>query len=223
MRVEHTENESLAHSPRRSAGDFFGRGKGRFSMSKRATLIATGVSLLLLSACDVQMPQSGGPETKARAEGGQVPPLPQSPPPIAAIDASAPVTAAAKPDPTRLRAGESFALIVDVQIAKGWHIYAIDRPTGPALPTSISIGLPKGLAWDGNWTFPDPSLDESSLGNPSFLHEGAVTFRRRVRVARDVSPGPLSLRGALHYQACDRYSCRAPAQLTLQTEIHVVP
>lgn len=30
-----------------------------------------------------------------------------------------------------------------------------DRPTGPPLPTSIIIELPKGLAWDDTWIFPE--------------------------------------------------------------------
>ncbi len=191
-------------------------------MLRRSTLVVMGVSMLLLSACNFQTPQSARQVTQSPDEGGKVPPVPKSTPPSATTEADSPVTAAAKPDPASVRAGEAFTVLVDVHITKGWHIYAIDRPTGPALPTSITIELPKGLAWDGNWTFPEPSLDESSLGDPSFVHQGVVTFRRRVHVARDVSPGPRPLRGMLHFQACDRYSCRAPAQLLLQTEIDVV-
>jgi DsbC/DsbD-like thiol-disulfide interchange protein len=192
-------------------------------MLKRSSLVVLGVSMLLLSACNFQTPQSARQETRMPDEGGKISPVPKSTPPNATTEDDSPVTALAKTDPANVRAGGVFTVVVDVQMTGGWHIYAIDRPTGPALPTSITIGLPKGLAWDGNWTFPEPSLNESSLGHPSFVHEGAVTFRRRVRVARDVSAGQVPLRGRLNYQACDRYSCRAPAQLTLQTEMHVVP
>ena len=177
--------------------------------------------MLLLSACNFQTPHSARKATQSPDEGGKVEPVPKGTQPGATTEASSPLTAVAKSNPANVRAGEAFTVVVDVHITTGWHIYAIDRPTGPALPTSITVDLPKDLAWVGNWTFPEPSLDESSLGNPSFVHEGVVTFRRRVRVARDVSPGPLPLRATLHYQACDRYSCRAPAQLSLQTEIHV--
>jgi DsbC/DsbD-like thiol-disulfide interchange protein len=192
-------------------------------MSKRASLVVMGVSMLLLSACNVQTPQSARQETQSPDVGGKVSPVPKSPPPSATTDADSPVTALAKAEPAKVRAGEAFTVVVEVQMTTGWHIYAIDRPTGPARPTSITVELPKGLAWDGNWTFPEPSLDESSLGSPNFVHQGAVTFRRRVRVASDVSPGLRPLRGVLHFQACDRYSCRAPAQLTLHTETDVVP
>jgi DsbC/DsbD-like thiol-disulfide interchange protein len=190
-------------------------------MLKRSSLVVTGVSMLLLSACNFQTPQSARQETQSPDKRDKVPRVPKSTPPIATTEADSPVTAAAKPDPARVRAGEAFTVVVDVHISKGWHIYAIDRPTGPALPTSITLDLPKGLTWDGNWTSPEPSLDQSSLGAPNFVHERAVAFQRRVRVGRDISPGPRPLRGMLHFQACDRYACRAPAQLSLQTEIDV--
>jgi DsbC/DsbD-like thiol-disulfide interchange protein len=192
-------------------------------MLNRSSLIVMGVSMLLLSACNFQTPQSARQETQSPDEGGKVSPVPKSTPPSATTEADSPVTVLAKADPANVRAGEAFTVVVEVQMTTGWHIYAIDRPTGPALPTSITVDLPKDLAWVGNWTFPEPSLNESSLGDPSFVHEGAVTFRRRMRVARDISLGRLPLRGTLHYQACDRFSCRAPAQLRLQTEIDVVP
>jgi DsbC/DsbD-like thiol-disulfide interchange protein len=191
-------------------------------MLKRSTLVVIGVSMLLLSACNFQTPQSVRQEAQSPDERDNVPAIPKSAPPSVTTEADSPVTVAAKPDPASVRAGAAFTVVVDVHITKGWHIYAIDRPTGSALATLITFELPTGLAWDGNWTFPEPSLDESSLGTPSFVHQGVVTFRRRVRVARDASPGPRALHGMLHFQACDRYSCRAPAQLLLQTEIDVV-
>jgi DsbC/DsbD-like thiol-disulfide interchange protein len=132
-----------------------------------------------------------------------------------------PVTATAKADKTELRPGDAFDLTVDVKVAAGWHIYPIDRPTGPALPTRIAFELPKGLEWAGNWTSPGPVLDASSAGEPNFVHEGTVAFRRRVRVSRDAQTGGLTLRGTLRSQACDRFSCRPPAELSLQTEVRI--
>ncbi|HUE15147.1 MAG TPA: redoxin domain-containing protein [Planctomycetaceae bacterium] len=133
-----------------------------------------------------------------------------------------PVTASTNADKTELRSGDTFQLAVEVEVAAGWHIYSIDRPAGVAVPTKIAFELPQGLEWDGKWISPDPSLDASSAGDPSFVHEGKVAFRRRVRVARGAPAGRLVLHGTLHYQTCGRFSCRAPAELPLQTAVRIV-
>lgn len=178
--------------------------------------------MLLLSACNFQMPQSVRQETESPGERAKVPPVAKSTPPNATKEADSPVAAVAKPDPEIVRAGEAFTLVVDVQVDAGWHIYAIDRYAGPARPTAITFELPKSLQWENKWTSPDPSLETSYGAEPCFVHEGKLAFRRRVRSARDAASGRLTLHGTLRYQACDRFSCRAPAELTLQTELNIV-
>jgi hypothetical protein len=91
------------------------------------------------------------------------------------------------------------------------------------VPTSIEFELPKPLEWAGEWKNPEPTLDESHPEEPSFIYHGSVTFQRQVRVARDAPPGPTALHGALHYQACNKVSCRAPSQLALETNVNVLP
>ncbi|HUE13336.1 MAG TPA: protein-disulfide reductase DsbD domain-containing protein [Planctomycetaceae bacterium] len=136
---------------------------------------------------------------------------------------SSPVTATLRSEKTAVRPGESFAVTIDVQIAGGWHIYAVDRPTGPAVKTQLQLDLPKGFESAGDWSLPDPSLDESSAGEVAFVYRGSVAFRRSVRVKPGTSPGAKPLRCMIHYQACDQFSCRPPADLKLEAFIQVVP
>jgi DsbC/DsbD-like thiol-disulfide interchange protein len=110
-----------------------------------------------------------------------------------------------------------------VQVAEGWHIYAMDRPTGPAIATEIQLNLPAGLESAGKWTSPEPSLDNTTPGEPAFVYEKPVAFQRPVRVARGTTPGSVTIGCILRYQVCNRVSCRAPAELKLQTVIKVVP
>jgi DsbC/DsbD-like thiol-disulfide interchange protein len=133
------------------------------------------------------------------------------------------VAASATADPSTSRAGQTCTIRVDARIESGWHIYAIDRPTGPSIPTSIEFDLPKSLTWDGDWTVPEPKLDETHPQEPSFIYEGSVSFTRRARIAQDAPTGALALHGALHYQACDKSSCRAPTEAALETEIQIAP
>jgi DsbC/DsbD-like thiol-disulfide interchange protein len=133
------------------------------------------------------------------------------------------VTASATVDRSTLRAGDTFTVRVEVQIESGWHIYAIDRPTGPSIPTSINFELPKTLAWDGDWTGSEPTLDDAHPDEPSFIYTGSASFSRRVRVAQGASSGAVTLRGNLRYQACDKFSCRAPTRQPLETQITIAP
>ncbi len=132
------------------------------------------------------------------------------------------VTASALVDRPKVRAGDTFTIRVEARIETGWHIYAIDRPTGPSIPTSIDFKLPKTLAWEGDWNGPEPTLDDAHPQEPAFYYEGAAAFTRAVRVAKDAPAGSLGLEGALHYQACNQKSCHAPTQESVRAEIQIV-
>jgi hypothetical protein len=192
----------------------------------RATLV---ICALLVSGCDLHAPATVRPDPQPAAEQEKPPAAPalpaptKAPPPKAAATAGSVVTVSATADPLTARVGETFTIRVDAQIESGWHIYAIDRPTGPSIPTSINFELPKSLTWEGDWTGPQPNLDESHPEEPTFIHAGSVAFLRRVRVARDAPSGLVSLGGSFHYQACDRFSCRPPTQLPIQAEIRIDP
>jgi hypothetical protein len=126
-------------------------------------------------------------------------------------------------EPATVRPGETFTIRVEAQIESGWHIYAVDRPTGPSIPTSIDFKLPKTLAWDGDWTVSEPALDDAHPDEPAFIYQGSATFSRRVRVARDAPSGAVNLPGKLGYQACDKFSCRAPTHAALEANLKIAP
>jgi hypothetical protein len=206
----------------------------RFAPSSRhgfrcATVLALGL-MFFASACDspTQGVTSHDPQPPAKQAGAAPAPAvskqaPPGEPPVAVTKTPSVVTASATVEPSEPHIGQTFTVRIDVQIGNDWHIYAIDRPTGPSVPTSIEFELPKPLEWAGEWKNPEPTLDESHPEEPSFIYHGSVTFQRQVRVARDAPPGPTALHGALHYQACNKVSCRAPSQLALETNVNVLP
>ncbi len=222
-------------------------GGGR-SQWQRAMLAVLGAGSLFVSACDAPAPATARPEPAPTAERGKptsVAPAPDktqtptatpapdktpadkttSPAPIAVPKTVAKtdslVTPSATVDPPTVHAGDTFTIRVDVQIESGWHIYAIDRPTGPSIPTSINFELPKTLAWEGDWTGSEPTFDDAHPDEPSFIYTGSASFSRRLRVAPGAAPGAVALRGNLHYQACDKFSCRAPTRQPLETQITI--
>ncbi len=214
---------------------------------KSFRLAATAASCLLLAACDHTVPakvEQSGAAPAVREKTGTVATAPSadrpaasaplavkpsvaarksSDPPRASPDSNSPVTATIRTDKSAVRVGESFTVIVDVQIASGWHIYAIDRPTGVALPTKIRLELPAGLESTSKWTSPEPSLDDSSAGEPAFVYHDAAAFQQTLRVKQGATTSPMVIRAELSYQVCDRFSCRAPTTLKLQTSIQIVP
>jgi hypothetical protein len=194
-----------------------------------ATVLALGLTFFA-SACDAptQGVKSHDPQPPAKQAGAAPAPavskeVPHDEPPIAVTKTASVVTASTTADPSEPRIGQTFTVRIDVQIGTDWHIYAIDRPTGPSVPTSIDFELPKPLEWVGDWKGPEPTLDESHPEEPSFIYQGSVAFQRQVRVAGNAPPGPMTLQGLLHYQACNKVSCRAPSQLALQTNVKVLP
>ena len=55
------------------------------------------------------------------------------------------MTASIRVEKAGVRRGEEFNVVVDVQIAAGWHIYAMDRPAGAAASTRIHLQFPRAL------------------------------------------------------------------------------
>jgi DsbC/DsbD-like thiol-disulfide interchange protein len=208
---------------------------------QRSSLAVSVVACLLLGACDRTGPPTVRQEGAEPATSEQAAPIavaqsgPAKPtvakstpaqkpaePPRQGPSQQSPVTATLRPEKNAVRDGDTVTLTVEVQIAPGWHIYAVDRPTGVALPTKIRLELPAGLESTGKWTSPEPSLDDSSAGEPAFVYHDAAAFQQTIRVKHGAAAGPMVVRAELSYQVCDRFSCRAPTALKLQTSIQVV-
>jgi DsbC/DsbD-like thiol-disulfide interchange protein len=212
------------------------------AISRRSSLAVSVVACLLLGACDQTGPATVRQEGAAPATSEKAAPIAVAPsapakptaanstpaqkpadPPRQAPSQQSPVTATLRPEKNAVRDGDTVTLTVDVQIAPGWHIYAVDRPTGVALPTKIRLELPAGLESRGKWTSPEPALDDSSAGEPAFVYHDAAAFQQTIRVKQGAAVGPMAIRAELSYQVCDRFSCRAPTALKLQTSIQIVP
>jgi hypothetical protein len=192
-----------------------------FQFSLRSMLVV--VALILSSACDRSTDDAGD---------HRIAPIDRRDPVIANVDKQlevpitnriSPVTASLRVEKTDVRRGEDFTLVIDVQMAIGWHIYAMDRRAGAAAPTKIRLQLPKGLETDEIWTSPEPMLSPLLQGEPVFVYEGNAEFRCPVRILRDAPLTRLPVRCAFVYQACDQFSCRPPEDVALETEVHVIP
>lgn len=126
---------------------------------------------------------------------------------------SQPVAAGISIVPKQIRPGESVTVVVRVKTAPGWHIYPPDRPTGAAQPVSLQLELADDWAEQGEWEYPPAVRNPHGDG---FIYEGELTFRHMLRATATAASGPVAVKCQFRYQACDPFSCRPPATLTLE-------
>src|SRR5262245_49020730 len=110
-----------------------------------------------------------------------------------------PVVAQAALRPGADRNGSKVELVIEVQIAPGWHIYAAEGPTGSGIPTALKWKLPDGIEAAGEWEYPKTVR---GAGEQAEIYEGHLKFRRPLRITERAKPGPLEIHGELTYQAC---------------------
>lgn len=131
-----------------------------------------------------------------------------------------PVVAALELVPAKARAGGALTLTVRVKMADGWHINDAGAVTAGAIPTTLTLRLPRGVTARGEWEYPDalPNPDGEGL-----VYHEEVVFKRVLEVSPSVAPGPVEAVCEFGYQACNASTCRPPAKLVLRAKAQVSP
>ena len=129
------------------------------------------------------------------------------------IDAS--ITAEAK----SIKVGDGSLVIVEVNLADGWHIYS--NPAGESgYPTTIEWDLPKGVQIS-NPVFPKPISYESD-GTISFVHKGNFFLKSDLETSVNASfeNDVIILKGTFSALVCSAESC-IPYDQNLRLEIPI--
>jgi Disulphide bond corrector protein DsbC len=129
-----------------------------------------------------------------------------------------PVVATAELSPATARRGQRAVITIRVKMAPPWHIYAAQGSSGPGVATTLKLELPAALESLGDWSYPKPI----PASDNQMTYEGAVEFRRELRVRPDAAAGRVSVTCDLGYQACDPVSCRPPIKLQLAVPFEIV-
>jgi hypothetical protein len=98
--------------------------------------------------------------------------------------------------------GAIVTLVVRLNIADGWHVYAQVPEDIPYKPVTIAAELPPGFRWNGEWQRPS-----STPGDVDGLTEyrGDVVFRRQFY---STSATPKSkIHGSIRFQTCNVEKC----------------
>lgn len=110
----------------------------------------------------------------------------------------------ARPEKTDLAAGESVRVVFELEIPKGWHIYAAGKKPLFGLPTKFKFDNA-----DVAGAIEEPPLkvvNEPGIGDIDY-HEGKITVTVPVKLKADVKPGPVTVTGKITYQICDPNVC----------------
>lgn len=131
------------------------------------------------------------------------PPSPSSASPSAALET--PDFAAAFTATPRF---EADAVVVDLQLRPGFHVYTTGERTG----RPIRLELLTDSAWipGGDAQYPEGRRKKTALGE-SVVVEGQAEARLAVKAQRP-EPGPVQ--GTFHYQVCTDHACDRPRKLS---------
>jgi hypothetical protein len=114
-----------------------------------------------------------------------------------------PVTATMKLRPESLAAGEAAELLVSVRIATAHYVHAANKPGAPWVPLAMTVSLPDGVEFSGDWHLPTP--DKGHGDAP--VYRNSVLLRRALRVGAKSAPRDVRVSGKLRYQACNDELC----------------
>jgi DsbC/DsbD-like thiol-disulfide interchange protein len=135
-----------------------------------------------------------------------------------------PVSVTGEVAPRQATPGSRVLLIIRMQTAPGWHIYALsakEEPVDPVAPTRLDLRLPPGIQVIDDWQSPEAEEHSDTFGR-NLIYAGDLEFRRQLQIDDHQVPGPLDLSCLVSYQTCDEFSCLRPKPVELKFTIDVI-
>ena len=131
-------------------------------------------------------------------------------------------TVSATASPKIVHPGSTVLLKILVKVSPGFHINS-DKPNDPDLiPTAVSFGPEKSVAY-GSPSFPNPkTISAPSLSQkPLSVFTGTAVILDKVTVSPSAKPGQYTLSASVSYQGCNMNSCYPPTSSTVNASVKV--
>ena len=138
-----------------------------------------------------------------------------APPP----DADDLVTWTGPTGPVAVTPGEAASVRLGVTIADGWHVYALDSPTG--LPLRVETELPAGVRLDGLQQSPPIDALDPTLGEPVRWFEGQATVELALLASPTATAGERPATVDVTFGVCDDRICLPPRTQTVEFRLAV--
>jgi Disulphide bond corrector protein DsbC len=118
-----------------------------------------------------------------------------------------------------LKPGAKFNVVVFGTIDPGWHLYALQEPSGG--PIATEVALTEGDAADllhvdesKPKVIPDPVFQL-----PTGFFENSAAFTLHLQLAPDAAPGAHTLHVLVKYQSCNDRVCLPPHTDTVEVPV----
>ena len=123
---------------------------------------------------------------------------------------------------TTIAPGDSFRVIVEFDIQRGWHLYA---PGSSKLVRQTTVELLKNERASAS-VVQSPSgreLKDQFIKEDVHILEGAVKYELNVTIAKQAPSGPVELKFGVQTQACSDRTCLEPRTSTLSLPVTIQP
>ena len=169
------------------------------------------------SAVSLQDPPAHAPPTQASQP---IPVLGLGTVPGLMLDSDQKVTIAARFEPAAARAGEVTTLVLDVEVADGWHAYGTAE-TGQIpvefAPDKQDVG---SLVFEGAPSVP-PGDPVEVFDTVQYQLPHQFEVRQLFRVPADAAPREITIGGVLDYQVCNDVGCDPPDEAEYEATLTV--
>ena len=117
--------------------------------------------------------------------------------------------------PVKVKAGGTATLTLTITMAPGFHIYDPKPGDEFAIASEVMPLKAAGVTY-GKAVWPAPTIHEKTR-----VHEGVITVKVPITLAKTVKPGMLKLGAALKAQGCNETGCLPPDTITLSAPLTV--
>jgi DsbC/DsbD-like thiol-disulfide interchange protein len=120
---------------------------------------------------------------------------------------------------TYARSGQRVGVVVDFDIAPGWHVYG--NPL-PADYTPTTVTFDHDLLSEQNLEFPKPTpVKFELLGETLPVYQGHFMAVGNIFLRQKIVPGEHRLGGTLVFQECNDNLCKMPQQVRFEIPLRI--
>jgi len=122
------------------------------------------------------------------------------------------ITIGGRVEPTVVRPGQAFKIVLSARPDPEWHIYAYAKtdPEEVSKPTLIAITPPSFWKVSPPAASAVPVTKKGDAGETVSFHDTDVSWTVTVQVPEDAQPGEYQLAGSLGFQTCTESLCDRP-------------
>jgi thiol:disulfide interchange protein DsbD len=124
--------------------------------------------------------------------------------------------------PRTVIAGRALPVIVQADIAKGWHIYSLTQKAGGPIPLSIAVQGGRDVSVRGVIRAPKPEkFFDKNFGMTTELYSGSPRFTIPIAVPGRTGRGSRQVQVTARYQVCSDKLCLPPRTDTVHVTLRV--